>query len=165
MKDFDFNSKYVKAAFWIIVIVVFVYLYLLVEPRHNRCWDEGRNDCNLDKFKIDPRDGDTNADLLQRLEGYTQLDQEKVFWRRSILNAIIASSVLLMLYHRKIPPPIAPFITLTLIIFIAFYFHNSYYMMHFDLRSNNFALKTINELRYRLGVAERPGSSEWTNMY
>src|SRR5579885_2954813 len=138
MAEFSFESKGIQIVFWVLVIVIFIYLYLHVEPRHNACWDQDRNDCFLDCFRVDPHDGDTNADLLRRLEGYTKLDHEKVFWRRSILNAIAVTALLLMIYYRKILIPIYQFIIIVMILFIAFYFHNSYYTMHFDHRSNIF---------------------------
>jgi uncharacterized membrane protein len=165
MAEFSFESKGVQIIFWVIVIIVFIYLYLHVEPRHNACWDEDRNDCFLDVFRVDPKEGDTNADLLRRLEGYTKLDTEKVFWRRSILNAIIISALLLMLYYRKLLIPIQPFLIIVLVLFILFYFHNSYYTMHFDQRSNIFAQATINEIRYRLNLATRPTAKDFTHVY
>ena len=164
MVKIDFKDKKVVLIFWVTIIVLFIYLYLVVEPRHNACWDLKRDECHLDKFKVDAREGDSNADLLRRLEGYTNLDQEKVFWRRYILNAIVASALLLMLYHRKILIPPQQFIIITLILFIAFYFHNSYYSMHFDLRSNIFAQATINELRYRLNIATRPTAKDFNHV-
>lgn len=164
MVDIDFDNKWVKILFWIIVVVVFFYLYLIVEPRHNACWEDKRRECHLDKFKIDPLPDDTNADLLRRFEGYTRLDEEKVFWRRSLLNAIIGSIILLVLYKRKFDIPIKSFIIAVMILFIAFYFHNSYYTMHFDLRSNIFAQSTVNELRYRLKLAERPTAIDFNHI-
>ena len=165
MPEFDFSKKGVQIIFWVIVIVLFIYLYLHVEPRHNACWDQDRNDCYLDCFRVDPKDGDTNADLLRRLEGYTKLDSEKNYWRRALLNGIIVAALFLMLYHKKILIPIQPFLIMVMILFIAFYFHNSYYTMHFDHRSNVFAQATINEIRYKLSLAERPTAKDFTHVY
>lgn len=164
MVKINLENTYVQIIFWIVIIVVALYLYLVVEPRHNSCWENRAKECGPDKFKIDPEEGDTDADLLKRVEAHTQLDQEKVFWRRSLLFGLIISIVLLTLYHKKVPPIGQVFIA-TLIIFIALYFHNSYYTMHFDMRSHNYAKITVDELRYRWGIAERPSVEKWTEMW
>lgn len=163
MGQFSFENRAVMIIFWVVVIVIWVHVYLVVEPRHNQCWSTRRNECGVDKFKVDPHPGDSNADLLKRLEGYTNLDSEKVIWRRSLLNAILIAALLLMLYHQKVLIPIKQFFITMLIIFVAFYFHNSYYMMHFDMRSNIYTQATINEIRYRLNLAQRPEAGDFSH--
>ena len=165
LREFDFNSRKVQVIFWVIVIILFIYLYLHVEPKHNACWDQDRRECFLDAFRVDPLPGDSNADLLRRLEGYTKLDAEKVIWRRSLLNAIIVGSLLLILFHKKLLIPIKQFLIIIMILFIGFYFHNSYYLMHFDHRSNIFAQATINEIKYKLGISEKPRSKDFSHVY
>lgn len=160
MVNINFNNKFVVGAFWTILIVVCLYIYLIVEPRHNSCWIDRDKQCGPDKFRVAPEDGDTEADLLRRLEGHTQLDQEKVFWRRSFLFGVVAAVLVLMLYHKKVPPP-TQVIVATMIVFIALYFHNSYYAMHFDMRSHNYAKLTIDELRRRLNLLKPLSSDRW----
>ena len=163
MVKLDQNNILIKVIFWGIVIVIVIYLFLIVEPRHNACWTKVPGYCT-DKFNVAHKPGDSNADLLQRLEGFTELNFEKVFWRRSILNATVAAFILLAIYNRGIPP-ISQMVPITLIFFLLFYFQNSYYKMHFEMRSNFFAQQTINELRYRLGIAQKPNSDDWKGFW
>lgn len=160
MGQFSFENKTIVIIFWVVVIVIWYHLYSRIEPNHNSCWTWRRNECNVEKFRVDPHSGDTNADLLRRLEGYTRLNEEVVLWRRSLLNAILIAALGLMIFHKKLLIPIKQFFIAMLIIFVAFYFHNSYYMMHFDLRSNIYTQATINEIRFRLGLAQRPTSED-----
>lgn len=160
MGQFSFENRTIVIIFWVVIIVIWYHIYSSVEPRHNQCWGPRRNECGVEKFRVDPRPGDTNADLLKRLEGYTRLNEEVVLWRRSLLNAILIAALGLMIFHRKLLIPIKQFFIAMLIIFVAFYFHNSYYMMHFDLRSNIYTQATINEIRYRLNLMQRPGSPD-----
>src|SRR5579885_3421323 len=140
MVDVNFT---LKSLFYLSIVGFIIWTYLM-EGQHNLCMNELRNSataCKSDSYRIDPHEGDSLADLTQRLWNYTTIDQEKVFWRRSIIFSIIVTVVIL---------------------YIVFYQMNSYYAMHVDFRSNIFAQHTINKLRENLGLRESTSAKDFT---
>lgn len=104
------------------------------------------------------------ADLLRRVLGYTELDTEQVFWRRSILFGGLTAFLVLALYHKGVPP-IGQFVLGTLIAFVGFYFNNSYYAMHHMFRSHNLAKQTTWKLAENLNLQEEVSQDRWGSMW
>lgn len=163
MAKFKYADVLTTKVIMYIMVAIFVVWVLWNESNHNLCWNENRDTCNSDTYKIDPKEGDTKQDLLQRLWNYTNIDTEKVFWRRSILYAIVVTIAGMLVLEQRLPSLIE-FIVGVLFFYILFYFMNSYYTMHFDLRSDNFAKHTINKLRENLGYRESTTSGSFLNM-
>lgn len=135
------------------LVVLFLWIWS-TEADGNKCHDVRRRECGSDKYRIDPEPGDTEADLLQRLEGHARLNEEKVIWRRSILYAIVITLAIHLILFQRLPDA-WEFIVSVAILYILIYIMNQYYMMHFDYRTNNKAIRTINELRSKLGLRTR----------
>jgi len=161
MVDVNFT---VKALFYI-GIVIFLIWVSLMETQHNRCMSgELRNSksaCKSDCYRIDPHEGDSLSDLTQRLWNYTNIDSEKVFWRRSITYSILATLVIFFIVEQRLPE-VLEFLISVLVLYIAFYQMNSYYTMHVDFRSSIFAQQTINKLRENLGLREPTKAKDFT---
>ncbi len=150
-----------KAIFYITIIIGAIFLVVVQETPHNKCWNETRNECASDVYRIDPKEGDTVPDLIQRLWNYTHIDLEKVFWRRSLLYAGVATLVIFFIMEQRVPEPIE-FIVSFLILYVLFYQMNTYYTMHYDFRSDTFARRTINVLRENLGFREATTAKDFS---
>lgn len=153
MVDIKFTYK---ALFYLGLIVVMLWILVYQEFPSGLCWNErrrGENACHSDVYRVDPLPGDTVPDLIERLWNYTNKDTEKVFWRRSLIYAVIASLVLFFIIKHKIPDPLELIIAVV-ILYILFYQMNSYYTMHFDLRSDIHARNTLNKLKENLGLRQ-----------
>ena len=150
-----------KLVFYIVILITILWIYN-VEAEGNSCHIERRRMCESPKYAIDPQEGDTMADLLQRLENHARLHEEKVIWRRSIIYATIAASIFHIFVMREVPDPFK-FLVTVLILYIFFYIMNQYFMMHFDLRASNRIVATINKLRENLGIYEMPSAPDLRN--
>jgi|SRR5579885_1063171 len=160
MVDVNFT---LKSLFYLSIVGFIIWTYLM-EGQHNLCMNELRNSataCKSDSYRIDPHEGDSLADLTQRLWNYTTIDQEKVFWRRSIIFSIIVTVVIFFILEQRLPE-ILELIVTVLVLYIVFYQMNSYYAMHVDFRSNIFAQHTINKLRENLGLRESTSAKDFT---
>ena len=155
----------VKALFYL-AVAGFVTWVLHIEGQHNGCYGNLRNSltaCKADCYRIDPHEGDTVEDLIQRLWNYTMLGFEAVYWRRSILYAIVLTLAISIIMRQKLPS-IMEFIVSVLILYIIFYQMSSYYSMHVDFRSDNFARHTINQLRENLGMRSPTSAKDFRNI-
>lgn len=146
--DWKLNETIILYA---VLIVVFLWIWS-TEADGNKCHDVRRRDCSSDKYRIDPQPGDTDADLLQRLEGHARLYNEKVIWRRSILYSIIIALVLWIVIGKRLPDAYQLIVTVA-VLYIFIYIMNQYYIMHFDQRVGDKVIKTINKLRANRGLA------------
>ena len=145
--------------FHIIILVLSIWIFK-VESEGNTCHNERRRVCESDKYAVDPQPGDTEADLLQRLENHARLHEEKVIWRRSILYALIGCYVFWIIIARRLPTPFETLYT-TAFLYILFYVMNAYFILHFDVRASNKAIGTINQLRSNLGLKILASNSDF----
>jgi hypothetical protein len=160
MVDVNFT---VKALFYIGIVLFLIWIGL-IGSQHHLCYNELRNSktaCKSDSYRIDPHEGDSLSDLTQRLWNYTNIDSEKVFWRRSIGFSVISVLIIFFIVEQRLPE-ILEFLISVLILYIFFYQMNSYYSMHVDFRSNIFAQQTINKLRENLGLREPTKAKDFT---
>jgi len=152
-----------KAIFYLVLIATLLWICAYQEWPANLCWNEkrrGKHACHSDVYRTDPLPDDTMADLIERLWNYTNKDSEKVFWRRSIIYAVIATLVLFFILQQRVPEPIELIVSVV-ILYILFYQMNSYYTMHFDFRSDVFARNTINKLKENLGMREPTSAKDF----
>lgn len=140
---------------WIILILIILWA-LKQEYRESHCYD-GRADCGP-VFAWDPQEDDTMADLMRRLE-FGNRGETFIISRRLVMIAAAGLTILLMwLFDKKkrVIPSIVEFLpvmVLTMgVLWFAFRYHESHYLDEINRRLD----LTIQEVKYRTGVSQRP---------
>ena len=139
---------------WIIIIIIILWA-IRQEYRESHCYD-GLADCGP-VWAWEPQEGDTEADLLRRLE-FGNRAETFVISRRLVMITAAGLALLMMWYFdkKKIVPNvieyIVPFVLIMGVVWFAFRYHESHYLAEINRRQD----LTIQELKYRLNVSQRP---------
>ena len=142
---------------WIILVIIILWA-LKQEYRESHCYD-GLADCGP-VWAWDPKPGDSMADLLRRLE-FANRGETFIISRRLVMIAAAGLALILMWYFdkkKRVVPNIVEYIVVFVlvmgVIWFAFRYHESHYLNEINRRMD----LTIQEVRYRTGVAERPNN-------
>jgi uncharacterized membrane protein YqjE len=140
---------------WIILVIIILWA-IKQEYRESHCYD-GVADCGA-VWQWEPREGDTDIDLLKRLE-YGNRGEAFVISRRLVMITAAGLTLLVMWYFdkkKRVVPNIVeylvPFALIMGVVWWAFRYHESHYLYEIARRQN----LTIQELKYRMGAAVRP---------
>lgn len=155
------RKTFINIIFFAVIFITILWIYN-VEAEGNSCHIERRRQCESPKYAIDPQEGDTMPDLLQRLENHARLHEEKVIWRRSIIYAVIGATLFHLVIMQKVPSKLNYLVTI-IIMYVFIYIMNQYFMMHFDLRASNRVIETIKKLRENLNISQRATAPDLRN--
>lgn len=140
---------------WIILILIILWA-IKQEYRESHCYD-GLADCGP-VFAWDPEEGDTTADLIRRIE-YANRGETFIISRRIVMIASAGLALLLMWYFdkkKRLVPNIVEFVVAFVlvmgVVWFTFRYHESHYLHEIDRRMD----KSIQALRYKLGLAVEP---------
>jgi len=139
---------------WIIFTAIIIWA-IRQEYRESHCYD-GLHDCGP-VWSWDPKPGDSLADLTRRLE-FANRAETFVINRRIVMIASAGIALLVMWYFnkKKVVPNIVeylvPFVLIMGVTWFMFRYHESHYLAEINRRMD----LTIQELKYRIGVAHRP---------
>jgi len=135
-----------------IVLIVWIIIDILGQIRLQRCYD-ATDDCGKD-WNWEPREGDNPKDLLQRLDYMTEAQTSVIQRKISMITAFIIT-LAAFLYFKKEIPKFSEFILIFVIIMAIVWFLLRYHESHMLYPMSSQSRKTINELRYQLGISER----------
>lgn len=135
--------------FWVIIIMIAIYAFHY-EGRHNSCYVDRTRECLSPFYRNYPEIGDSDADLLQKIENGTRIPEERVRWRRTLLISFVIIFFTFVFTQRRVPRPIE-FTIGVILAFMVIYHVESFWWMHYGYRVEQNTLRSINQLRENLG--------------
>jgi hypothetical protein len=140
---------------WLVSFFIVIWA-MFQEYKTYKCY-EGLSDCGND-WMWEPREGDTVADLVQRIDFGNKADDKIVSRRIIMITAFIAAFLMFWFFKKEALPPAIKFVVvyviLIAVVWFGFRYHESHFLYPITTRTN----LSIDELRYSLGLAERPNN-------
>lgn len=148
----DRHQRVLTIIFWVIVVLVGLYA-ANAEMKHNSCYVDRTKECLSPFYRNYPVPGDTNVDLLQKIENGIRINEEKTRWRRTLLISYGIIFFVFVLGLRRVPRPIE-FTIGVVVSFLIIYNTEGYWYMHYGYRVEQNTLRSLNQLRANLGFLE-----------
>jgi hypothetical protein len=138
---------------WIVLIVIVLWA-VKQEYGASKCFD-GRENCGKE-WAWDPKPGDDIATLFYRIEQGNRAENHIISRRLTMILAAAVTIIVMWYVYGKLVPDILEFIVLMVLlmgmVWFGFRYHESHYLAEITRRTD----KSIQELKYQVGVADRP---------
>uniref|UniRef100_A0A6C0CH26 Uncharacterized protein n=1 Tax=viral metagenome TaxID=1070528 RepID=A0A6C0CH26_9ZZZZ len=142
-----------EVVLWILLLLIVVWA-LKQEYRAAKCFD-GREDCGTD-WAWEPKRGDDLATLFARIEAGNRAENHIISRRLTMILAAAVTLIVMWYFRRQFVPEILEFVVVMVLlmgmIWFGFRYHESHYLAEITRRTD----KSIQELKYQTGVADRP---------
>ena len=148
----DRHQRVFTIIFWVIIILIALYAFN-AEMKHNSCYVDRTKDCMSPFYRNYPEPGDTNVDLLQKIENGTRIGEERTRWRKALLISFGIIFFTFILGLRRLPRPLE-FTIGVAVSFILIYNVEGYNIMHYTYRVEQNTMRSINKLRENLGIIQ-----------
>lgn len=135
--------------FWVVIIAIAIYAFTW-EGRHNSCYVDRTQECMSPFYRCYPEPGDTDIDLLKKIKNGTQIGEERVRWRRTLLISFGIIFFTFVITQRRIPRPLE-FSIGVIIAFLLIYHVEAYWWMHYGYRVQKNIERSIDQLSVNLG--------------
>lgn len=136
-----------------IILIVWIIIDIFGQAKLQRCYDATDN-CGED-WNWEPREGDKPVDLLQRLQ-YAFDAQNTIIQRKIAMISSFLITLAIFLYFKHEIPRFSEFALLFVIIVALIWFLLRYHESHMLYPISFNGNKSVNELRYQLGISKRP---------
>jgi hypothetical protein len=151
-RNFPNPNRIGTIVFWIIIVLIAAYAFR-AERSHSACYDSKQKECTSHFYRAAPEEGDSNIDLLQRVENGTRVAEEGVTWRRHLLISFVLSILIPIVIVRRWPSPLE-FLIEVVIIYTILTAVNNFCDMHFFMRIREDQLRSVDQLRHNLGYSD-----------
>lgn len=122
----------VMTIFMYIAMIVALYFAITCERQDLRCYGQ-KTRCKEGKvasiYGSKPKESDSPEKLLEKIRIASRHETSSVYWRRSLIFAIVIGFILLLLVNRRLPNGLELLITI-LILYLPLYLLFVYYQSH-----------------------------------